>query len=237
MEQTQIANIVNDLLKKFPAGPNGNYRRQDYDIERKYHSMYERYADIPVLRDRATGEQIDHFGYDPVDLFQMGIEDVHDAYSKCRELDPDASSMACRRRGNRLWYRIEKARKWVHQNGATGVYELRWGWSYSSPRAYVHANTHEEAMAVGLTLNGLFGAQPGEAARSTFIKVGAPVATLTYNNAVAQKIVKRAQSDLQDAEKMLEKARKGLEEAKARSELIITNAMMQANLHCEEEAA
>ena len=132
-----------------------------------------------------------------------------------------------------LWYRVRPAYKQILRSGPTGVYELKWGWRYNAPRAYVHAGTHEEAQAVGLTLNGIFGAPIGEQATSTFLEVGEPVATLAHNNQVAQRLVKSAEKELRNAEAALAKAQAGIKDAQARAEIIMTNAMMQANLHEE----
>ncbi len=227
--------IVKDLVTKFPKGPHGLFKKKHYHMSNQWHDIYERYTDVPVLW--LNGEETPHFGYNPVDLFSLKIEDMNDCYDAVRLAfsDDDISRRALVRRARVLWYRVRPAYRQVLKSGATGVYELKWGWRYNSPRAYVHASTHEEAQAVGLTLNGIFGAPIGEKATTTFLEVGEPVATLAHNNQVAQKLVKNAEKELRNAEEALAKAQAGIKDAKARAEIIMTNAMMQANLH--EEAS
>jgi hypothetical protein len=224
--------IIKDLITKYPKGPDGRFKRADYHMEHVYHDIYERYTDVPVLYGDSMNE-IPWFGYDPLDLFSLNLADVNDCRNALRFVFEDESmtDRALVRRARVLFYRVRNARNHILKVGAKGVYELRWGWRYNSPKAYVHASNHGEAKAVGLTLNGIFGAPAGIEAQSTFLEVGEPVATLSYNNKVAQSLVASAKTKLQDAEKALEHAQSEIKNAQARAEIIMTNAMMQANLH------
>ena len=228
---TQQQQTIKDLVTKFPKGPHGLFKKKNYEMSHTWHDIYERYTDVPVLW--LDGQETPYFGYNPIDLFMLKITDMNDCYEAVRLAfaDDDISRRAVVRRARVLWYRIRPAYKYVLTKGATGVYELKWGWRYSAPRAYVHAASHEEAVAVGLTLNGVFGAPVGEQATTTFLEVGAPVATLSYNNQVAQRLVKNAEKELRSAEAALVKAQSDIKNAQARAEIIMTNAMMQANLH------
>ena len=238
MDLTKRNNIIKDLVTKYPKGPDGLFKKSDYHMEEVWHSVYDRYTSVPVLYNKAHTEEIPWFGYDVLDLFRLKITDQSDAITIVREVyaEEDISRTAARRRGRKLWSRLESARTWVLNNGATGVYELKWGWRWNSPRAYVHASSHPEARAVGLTLNGIFGAPMGQEATSTFLEIGEPVATLAHNNKVAQDLMKKAERELRDAERTLESKKEAIKEAQARSELIMMNAMMQANLHNEDAA-
>jgi hypothetical protein len=222
---------IKDLTNKYPTGPDGCNKKCNYEMQHVYHDIYGRYTDVPVLY--IKGEEIAHFGYDPIDLFMLKITDENDAIKAVREAyaPVDISRRQAVRRGRVLWYRVRAGWKQTLETGGVGVYELKWGWRYNAPRAFVHAENHEDAISVGLTLNGLFGAQIGERAQSTFLEVGAPVATLSYNNEVAQTLVRNAERALQEAKKSLETAQNGIKNAQSRAELIMANAMMQANLH------
>lgn len=228
---TEQQQTIKDLVTKFPKGPHGLFKKKNYEMSHAWHDIYERYTDVPVLW--LDGQETPYFGYNPIDLFSLKITDLNDCYDAIRLVfeDDDISRRAVVRRARVLWYRIRPAYKHILKTGAKGVYELRWGWRYSAPKAYVHASSHGEAKAVGLTLNGIFGAPSGEEAQSTFLEVGEPVATLSYNNKVAQSLVTSAKSKLLDAEKALENAQAEIKNAQARAEIIMTNAMMQANLH------
>jgi hypothetical protein len=224
--------IIKDLIKKFPAGPNDKLKKSDYHMVHVYHDIYERYTDIPVL---GLGTSTCLFGYDEETFFDQGIECSNSALEAVREIFPGDSRRKCNRRARVLAYRCARTWRNFRNKGGTGVYKIMFGYR-SRAAAYVHGISHEEAKSVGLTLTGLYGVDPGNTEiRSTFMELGAPSVTQDYNNRLARRIVNEAERLVHQQENALVELREKLEESKKTAGLLRLNASFQVNLHTEEE--
>lgn len=116
--------IVDDLLKKRPSGPAGVYvectETQEYCYDRR------RYVN-------KIKPSVKHFGYNPEDIFKMGLKDRHDCdrYIRARFFDNQSNwelrqkKATVTRRVNRLWERIAEAISGVRSAGSRGIYTVK----------------------------------------------------------------------------------------------------------------
>jgi len=138
-----FAQIVEDLLQKFPKGPNGVLTKDDYDY----------WNTDPCVKHEVAGKDT-ICGYKFIDLYRAIIasglthtkrptssenyEDVVTAlYPKCRR-------RAITRRSRRLACRIGNAVRSIIREGLPGIYMCTWGYS-ETQKIRMYAQSSEDA--------------------------------------------------------------------------------------------
>ena len=242
-QEMKIA-IALDLVKKYPSGPDGSFKRKDYDLIRDWHWQFERYTSIPRLSNQSVKWSA-HYGWDPTLLFSLGFGSDYSArtflqraYETVPEKDRPKSSQALSRRARLLYYRYHNAAEYVRKNGGQGIYQIRWS-SYSTnyPKAYVPALSMSEARSVGDMLKGLYGVDPECHTRVDYYAKESKVASLGMNTAQANKIKEEAAAHVAELEKRLITAKENAQKATMVASMIYQNALTLAGVDGECEDA
>ena len=219
----QQAAYVKDLIKKYPAGPNGQLKKDDYEISWEYCDLYERTRRVPVYKEGGA------YGYDPVDLWRLVSGDASDL--KCRSLIRETygssiSRVAESRRAKALRSKIKQSVQDVQIVGTEGTYKLRWGY-YTTKELYTYAKSKQEAKSTASVLAGLFGHDMNEDVSVTFVTIESPEKTQQRNNSKAESLLSQAQNAVKQAELRLEEAKKSQDIVKKMAGLLMTAASMQ----------
>lgn len=220
--------IVNDLIRKFPKGPNKSFKKKDYEEQYKYCNLYNRYRNVPSLVHGSW------FGYDPVDLWKLVTGDASE--HSCHQLvcsvfndeyeKGTVSRMALSRRSRALRAKLIGAVSHVQSVGTEGTYKLRWGWS-SDSELYTHAKSKNDARSTASVLAGLFGFDMNTEPNITFITIEAREETQKRNNKVANNLTVSAESIVKNAEERLNSANANLVAARKKAGLLLTAISMQ----------
>ena len=136
--------IIDDLLKK---RPNKGSTKVTYEPKQKYCYDRSRYVYF--------GEpSCPYYGYNPEELFELGLENQSDAKHYVRERffagksswEIGRKKSTVTRRANRIWNRIEAAVRHVKKIGGCGVYKVidRGGYR-SQPMGHVYGISMPEA--------------------------------------------------------------------------------------------
>ena len=144
MNDSTRDSIIDDLLKKRPAGPAGvtlKYTEQD-----KYDYNTNRYRTLQIPDDPS-------FGYSSKVLFQLSLRDRGDVEKYVRgRFFPDGylgrKQSTVTRRTNRIWDRINSHVAEICTAGGVGIYGVKQSRYSGTVIAYVHALNAEEAQTL-----------------------------------------------------------------------------------------
>ncbi len=183
--------IVNDLLQRFPLGPNKTLTRDDY---------YTSWDGHPALDVDTTGYHKESCGYPDLVLYRLNLVgwDIRDYI---RQRWPELAQAGVTRRYNRLEKRIERANCRVRRAGLPGLWKVSYGWEeYKGAVVYAENKAHARQQAAMF-----FGpAFAGEDIREvSFVGEGSPLDIAKHN--------KRARIDLTTRMQKVEKSIKRLE--------------------------
>ncbi len=140
--------VVDDLLKRYPAGPAGAWVKGDYSSSWEWSQAADVYRDTPVPPKA-------HFGYSPETMMRVywGMNKGN-VRNYIRERWPDISYKAVSRRENRLLDRVKPGVN-IFQRGR-GDEEGRGIWEVRLPevsiRIHVIASSEESAKIIGRTV-------------------------------------------------------------------------------------
>lgn len=129
------ARIVRDLTKKYPAGPHGILRKNHYRSGEVYSEAYRCLVPAVVLDHAMVGQayvteaNIKHFGYEPLELFKLGVSSEDSSKSLIESLYPSLRGCGITRPARLLWMRVKEADRLIMGEGTEGI------WSVSSYRA------------------------------------------------------------------------------------------------------
>lgn len=241
---TTAIRIIKDLTEKFPVGPKRSIRKHHYRMVNEWVFAYKRTTQVPVIRPE-VGEFIvrpewkPYFGYDPVDLYKLGLIDESECIKAIRIAYPEASRIAQTRDGRRLWIRISPARDWVRCNGTTGLWCARYTQAQYGTTLYggitFHASSRAEVEARISMIAPMLGEVAGMKPDVSFIAMGSPDDAMSRNSAAVEAFTKRQRNHVAELEKSLKKARTELEEAEMNAGKLMGAIMLGASDTEEEE--
>ena len=112
--------IIDDLLRKFPLGPNKTLTRDDY---------YTTWDGHPKLRDDSGEIQhhADACGYPDLVLYRLGLQGW-ELRQYVMQRWPELKAAGITRRSNRLAKRVEAAVGRVRRAGLPGLWKVSYGW-------------------------------------------------------------------------------------------------------------
>ena len=124
LNPTHARSIIDDLVTKYPAGPRRRLRPAHY-------TSYGRGAGSYTVSGEAMTQlglsEIERkcFGYDPLELFKLGIAGDDSARRCLINLYPDIKGPKLTRRSRLLWERVSDAYHHVMANGHEGIWTVR----------------------------------------------------------------------------------------------------------------
>jgi hypothetical protein len=201
MNDSTRDSIIDDLLKKRPAGPDGVTLK--YTEHDKYDYSTDRYRMLQIPDDPS-------YGYSSKVLFQLSLRDRGDVEKYVRgRFFPDGylgrKQSTVTRRTNRIWARINSPVAEITGAGGVGIYEVKTSRYTREVVAYVHALNAAEAQ----TLADLF--LPKRDAHSEFstrfIEYGNADKLRAHNDkirAANAKLVEAYKQSIASAEKKIE---------------------------------
>ena len=202
LTSSQIDNIVDDLLRKRPKGPEGV--SLSYTLSREWNDRAYEYKNIPV-------PSIKNYGYEKETIFMLGFNDLSNVRRYVRErwfsgmtsYEIARKKSTITRRSNRLWDRIQSAVKQISREGSRGIYKLTED-RYSSPAftGYIFAGGANEAHALIRT----FFPSLGESYVLRFLEIGDVEKLKSYNDTMRQDIeskIKRIEVDIAKGQKKI----------------------------------
>lgn len=131
-----IRRIVRDLTEKYPAGPRGVLTKNHYVSTSVWSDAYRREVPGLALRPDLVGRvyiteaNIKHFGYEPLELFKLGINSEETSKELIKSLYPSLTRPSITRKGRLLYTRIREARMIIMRDGTEGIWSVS---SYAAP--------------------------------------------------------------------------------------------------------
>lgn len=238
--------IIKDLVEKYPAGPRGSLRKHHYKIEQQWVDVYRRTTGVSVIRDEVgpgivKAEWKPFFGYDPVDLFKLDLWEEDKCKTAIAIAFPEASRMARNRDARLLYIRTSVARRWVRENGTTGLWIASYRQAdYRSPLSSgitIYAHTRAEVEARIAMIAPMMGADLSWRPTVSFNSIGTPDEAMSKNSKMIEGYTANQRRDVARLEKELATARAGLEKATAEAGKLMGAVMLGAADTEEEEAA
>lgn len=129
---SETRRLVEDLTDKYPRGPRRLLNRNHYTTGSEWSEHYRTYKPTVKLRPELVGHlgmtelTVQHWGYEPLQLFKLGIRGEESARDLVKSLYTDVKGATLTRRARLLWARLKPAVSYVLKNGAEGI------WSVSS---------------------------------------------------------------------------------------------------------
>ena len=145
ISRKQADRIVDDLLDKYPSGPQCRFAKCHYEQNEKWVQRYNAYRKYVVLSSAAPGldpEKAASFGYGDEMLTMVEHHIGSNTRSYVRTRYPDISSTAVSRRQNRLDDRVGSAVRRFRSGSGRGIYKVS---NDSDVALYVIANTDTSA--------------------------------------------------------------------------------------------
>ena len=221
--------VVRDLVRKYPKGPDGKFKKSDYWPEYIYHNVYERYTTVQFLKQ--SHENHEWCGYKPEDLWVL--VDGNPYEHTCRDLVSNAfakehlTSSAITRRARSLLYRLKNAIRHIRSEGTKGTWRIRWYGSGSVNSVYVHCKSKTDAGASAAILAGLFGYDVNSQPDLTFITLESPDKALGRNKKDIDRAVSEAEYSVNSAKDRLLKAQQNLQVVQEKAGIIMTALAVQ----------
>lgn len=239
--------IIKDLVEKYPAGPRGSLNKRHYKVEQQWVDLYRRTTGVSVIREEVGAGIVrpdwkPFFGYDPVDLFKLGLNEEDDARKAIAFVFPESTRMTRNRDARRLYIRTTVARTWVRKNGTTGLWHASYrGAEYGTPLYFgitFHASSAAEVEARMAMVGPMLGADPSWRPSVSFDTLGSPEEAMAKNSTTIEAYTRRQRDAVARIEKELAEARKRLDFATTEAGKLMGAVMLGAtDMDDEEEAA
>lgn len=229
--------IIKDLVEKYPAGPRGSLNKRHYKIEQKWVDLYRRTTGVSVIREEVgagivKAEWKPFFGYDPVDLFKLGLTHEDDARHAIAFVFPESTRMTRNRDARRLYIRTSVARDWIRTNGTTGLWHATYRAApYGTPLysgITFHASSRAEVEARMAMVGPMLGANPTWRPSVIFDTLGSPEEAMAKNSTTIEAYTRRQREAVARIEKELAEARKRLDIATAEAGKMMGAVMLGA---------
>jgi len=216
--------LVVDLVRKYPKGPLGKYKKADYNTRYRHSDVYDRSICGYTLFDSAGSAFPKTFGYDPVSLWDL-VKGSRSS-SICEDLVRSAfpneqlTWTSVTRRARRLQDRTGEAISYLKKHGSKGVWSACWG--YGTDTIYIHAKGLEDAQAIASVLAGFFGASMSDTCHLSYHNTGDASVAKKLNENTAHKMVTDAEQSLRWSQERLDKSKKALEKSEKLAALLRT---------------
>ena len=141
LSKSQVDKIADDLIKRFPEGPDGAYRKEDYSFSHDFSRSAQVWRDVPVAPQPL-------FGYAIEDMIQVWMSmDEGNIRSYIHKRWPDLGGKGASRRYNLLFDRLIKAVDRFGRVDGAGIWKV----SPTNLRGslYVYAGNKESAIMLG----------------------------------------------------------------------------------------
>jgi len=184
--------LVEDLLRKFPRGPECALVAEDYCHHWSGHPQL-------IGHEHESGTQRS-CGYDDLTLYRFcaGISvdgGEWDFSWKVKEWYPNLGKNGVTRRSRRLAHRIESAYRRVMRAGRPGIYRVDWegrrSYGTAGNKMYVHAESSEMAKMIAKTSVGP--SYPDLEPSAYFEAEGCPSTLMGKNNSTVAEIKRKAE--------------------------------------------
>lgn len=198
--------IIDDLLRNRPKGPSGV--TLTYEVSTYY--CYDSYRD---RKDVTCSHE--NYGYDAGVLFDLGFKDrdqVASYISKRFFEGKSPYSLGSRkvthtRRTNRLWDRIQGPVNAIKRRGGHGIYKLSVGYYGDSLLGHIHADSNEDALALGQVFFG-YVVENSDRIRAEYVNRGSVHELAQLNAGITEKLqsqVTHQQKEIAESQARIEK--------------------------------
>lgn len=173
--------VFRDLGEKYPVGPSRLLKRRHYKIVRDWSNHYNREVPLSVVLETVPAHVCDpsraqFFGYDPIELMALGINETSSSRRAARSCAKEGESYASsHRRAKLALSRIEVAINHVRKVGAPGIWivsshyaEMGSLWSY----ARIWGETREAVEAQARLIGPMTGLDPNWPLNIKFDRLG-----------------------------------------------------------------
>jgi len=206
--------IVDDLLRKFPLGPNKTFTRDDY---------YTTWDGHPKLIEELPGYHQDACGYPDLVLYRLSLTgwSIRDYV---RQRWPELRQAGVTRRSNRLVKRLEGAHKRIRRAGLPGLWKVSYGWEdYKGAVVFAENKAHalqQASLFFGPAFDG------AEVTEVSFVAEGSPL-DITKHNKRSRSDLKKRMANVEASIKRLEAQREQMEFLETTHEIYSVQAVAQ----------
>lgn len=219
LSKSRIDKITDDLIKRFPEGPDGAYEKSDYSFSHDFSRSAQVWRDVPVAPAK-------HFGYALEDLVQVWMSmDDGNIRDYIRKRWPDLGHKGVSRRYNMLFDRLIVAQESFTRSDGAGIWKVSPGNLRGS--IYVYAGNKESAILLGRAIlagGGWIGRIDSYDVKRINV---ANAETLSHYN---KKSLSNVEGKMKDAEKRIEDLKERIECLKTLHESLDSLGELQPDL-------
>lgn len=236
--------IVRDLTEKYPAGPHGILRKNHYRSGEVYSEAYRRLVPAVVLdhamvgRAYVTEANIKHFGYEPLELFKLGVSSEDSSKSLIVSLYPTLRGPGITRKARLLWMRVREAVRHIMREGTEGIwvassYHAEYGnmWRHMQIWGTSRADVEAQVRLIGP----MTGLRPEWNLEIKFNRLGTRDEATTAAASLASDRVNRIKRDIETHRKSIIKLEKELEEETLAMNRNLGGVMLLAGTEDDEQ--
>ena len=239
MKNNTVALMVKDLCQKYPTGPSGRIRKDHYRMKNVWSNLYNRYRNVPVI----DGELFMHpvewnpfYGYNPLDLYKLGIESMETASKVIRAHYRGDCLQTENRRAKLLLDRTRDAMRYIKMNGTTGSWTVTFkGLDWTHPLRdglRFHGSSRGEIEAQARFIMPMLGVDPCGHIDVEFTTIETREEMGAFNTAVVNRVVNSKLNDIRVLEQRLQKAREDVDVCRATAGKLMGAVML---LDAQEE--
>lgn len=218
---SEIRRLVKDLTDKYPRGPLRVLNRNHYTTSSEWSEHYRTYKPTVKLQPELGGHlgmtelTVQHWGYEPLELFKLGVRSEDNAKDLIRSLYTDVKGAALTRRARLLWARLKPAVTYIMKNGAEGIwsvysYHAAYGSLWRDMKIWGASRTDVEAQV--RLIGPMTGLKPEWPLEIKFHDVGSPEDATQHAIKHANMRASRIKSEIEQRRREIAKLEKELEE-------------------------
>lgn len=238
--------IVRDLTEKYPAGPHGVLTKNHYASVQVWSDAYRRYVMGVELRPEMIGRVFiteankKHFGYDPLELFKLGITSEETAKNLISSLYPSLRGAGVTRKARLLWTRTKEAVRHIMREGTEGIwtassYHAEYGSMWRNMQIWGTSRADIEAQV--RLIGPMTGLKPEWNLDIKFNRLGTRDEATQAAAALAADRVNRLKRDIESHRKSILKLEKELEEETQAMNRNMGGVMLLAESDSDEQEA
>ena len=218
---SETRRLVEDLTDKYPRGPRRLLNRNHYAMESAWSDHYRTYKPTVKLRPELasylgmTELAAQHWGYEPLQLFKLGVRSEDDARDLVKSLYTDVKGPTLTRRSRLLWSRLKPAVSYILKTGAEGIwsvssYHAPYGSLWRDMKIWGACKTDVEAQV--RLIGPMTGLKPDWPLDIKFHDLGSPEEATQHAVRHANMRASRIKSDIETRRREIAKLEKELEE-------------------------
>tara|TARA_Y100000310_G_scaffold343134_1_gene449390 strand:+ start:2572 stop:3264 length:693 start_codon:yes stop_codon:yes gene_type:complete len=216
MKDSARDKIVDDLLVRYPRGPNKKVKKEDYEQTEDYDYDVNRYRKYVHTTPSST-----HYGYDPGVIFDMGLHTqrqvekyVHKRFYASLGWLSSGHTAGRTRKTNRLWERISEVITDLRKMEIPGIYLL--GGSYRSQRlGHIYSAGPTEAIATGKVM--FSHVMENKHMTATLVSRSGIDKILSFNKDIYSEV----RSEIKRQKEQIKSIQEGIEKSQARLETMM----------------